>query len=98
MKRQLLLLSIILLGRIALAQNFDFVKQFGSSGSDWGTCTTTDDSGNIYTTGFFSGTVDFDPGVGVQNLTSSGNSDIFISKMNSVGQFIWAKKMGGSKC
>ncbi len=53
-------------------------------------------SGDVYTTGFFNGTVDFDPGVGVFNLTSAGNTDIFISKLDSSGNFVWAKAMGGT--
>ena len=52
-------------------------------------------SGAIYTTGFFSATVDFDPGAGVFNLTSAGSGDIFISKLDASGNFVWAKQMGG---
>jgi hypothetical protein len=55
-----------------------------------------DTSGNIYTTGGFSGTVDFDPGAETFFLTSAGESDIFISKLDSGGNFVWAKAMGGS--
>jgi hypothetical protein len=55
----------------------------------------TDVSGNIYTTGFFSGTVDFDPGSGFENLTSNGDYDIHICKLDSVGNFVWASNLGG---
>jgi gliding motility-associated-like protein len=56
-----------------------------------------DKSNNIYLTGSFEGTDDFDPNSGLVYLTSSGNSthDIFISKLNSVGDFMWAKRVGG---
>ncbi len=54
-----------------------------------------DKTGSIYKTGFFQGTMDFDPGAGVFNLTSSGNEDIFISKLDSNGNFIWARNFGG---
>ncbi len=53
-------------------------------------------AGNVYTTGQFYGTLDFDPGSGVFNLTSNGGSDIFISKLDSTGNFVWAKKFGGA--
>jgi hypothetical protein len=52
-------------------------------------------NGDIYTTGNFQGTVDFDPGAGVFNLTSEGYIDSFISKLDSSGNFSWAKAAGG---
>jgi hypothetical protein len=57
--------------------------------------TTVDIHGNVYTTGYFIGTVDFDPGAGTANLSSSGSSyDIFISKIDANGNYVWAKKYG----
>ncbi|MBZ0173130.1 MAG: hypothetical protein K8E66_12160, partial [Phycisphaerales bacterium] len=50
----------------------------------------------MYTTGRFYLTVDFDPGAGTANLTAAGNNDIFVSKLDSSGAYVWAKKMGGS--
>ena len=54
-----------------------------------------DSNSNLYTTGSFFGTVDFDPGIGIFNLTSYGSEDIYIRKLDSSGNFIWAKSMGG---
>jgi hypothetical protein len=51
--------------------------------------------GNLYITGSFAGTVDFDPGPGIYNLTSIGNGDIFIASLDSSGNFGWAAAMGG---
>lgn len=48
-----------------------------------------DAAGNVYTTGMFSGTFDFDPGPGTFNLTSGG-ADAYVSKLNSSGSFDWA--------
>ncbi len=56
----------------------------------------TDKLNNVYCSGSFSGTVDFDPGTGIYNMTSNGMSDMFISKMDSSGQFGWAKHLGGT--
>ncbi|WP_201568449.1 Ig-like domain-containing protein [Imperialibacter sp. 75] len=55
-----------------------------------------DASGNVYTTGLFLGTADFDPGAGESTLTSSGSEDVFITKLNSSGGLVWAKKVGGT--
>lgn len=91
MKNLLLLLSLSL-GITAQTPSFTWAKSFGGSGNDWGLAITTDPTGNMYTTGSFSGTVDFDPGPGSFTLTSSGG-DIFISKLDAAGNFVWAKKL-----
>ncbi|HYV91463.1 MAG TPA: T9SS type A sorting domain-containing protein [Chitinophagales bacterium] len=74
-----------------------WANAFGEdTGYDIATSLSIDKSGNVYATGIFNGTVDFDPGPGVFNLTSEGSSDIFISKSDSSGNLIWVKQMGGS--
>ena len=75
---------------------FVWVKQMGGVGTDVGQAITTDSFGNIYSTGYFEGTANFDPGVGTANLTSNGSSDVFVHKLNPLGDFIWAKSMGGT--
>ena len=74
--------------------NFIWAKQFGNYDEDEGLSIATDNSGNVYTTGAFKVTVDFDPGQGGYNLISAGNEDIFISKLDSTGSFIWVKSFG----
>ncbi len=76
--------------------NFCWVQQMGGDSWDVGYSLALDGSGNIYTTGFFQGTADFDPGPGGALLTSAGQLDIFIQKMDSAGNFLWAKRMGGT--
>jgi hypothetical protein len=59
---------------------------------------TIDALGNIYTTNRFVGTIDFDPGSTVYNLTaSSPDGDFFVSKLNAAGDFLWAVRVGGIK-
>ncbi len=55
-------------------------------------------SDNIFLSGAFYGTVDFDPGIGITNLSSTNPnlSDAFILKINNDGDFLWAKKTGGT--
>ncbi|MBK9638078.1 MAG: T9SS type A sorting domain-containing protein, partial [Bacteroidetes bacterium] len=50
--------------------------------------------GNVYTVGNYSLTVDFDPGLGLSNLTSMGGLDVFMTKYDSTGSFVWAKTIG----
>lgn len=75
--------------------NFIWAKSFGGDTPDYG-ISNIDTAGNVFTTGSFYGTVDFDPGTGTANLTSNGYTDIFIQKLNSSGDFIWAKSFGGT--
>lgn len=72
-----------------------WAKAIGGSAYDYGNGVATDNAGNVYITGNFSGTVDFDPGTGVTNLTSLGQSDIFIAKLDASGDLVWAKNIGG---
>lgn len=55
-----------------------------------------DASGNIYTVGYFTGTVDFNPGAGITNLSSAGFYDAYVQKLDAPGNFLWARKWGGS--
>ncbi|MBK7690553.1 MAG: SBBP repeat-containing protein [Bacteroidetes bacterium] len=74
-------------------QSFEWVK---STGAIVQKAVAVDKFGNVYTTGSFLGTKDFDPGPSVFNLISTGNSDIFVCKLDVNGNFIWAKQIGGS--
>lgn len=78
------------------SQNFEWTKSMGDTLNDIGTSIHVDISGNVYTSGNYSGTVDFDPGTGIKNLTYVGVADIFIQKLDALGNFIWAKSIGGS--
>lgn len=73
-----------------------WAKQMGGSGNDYGTSITLDESGNIYATGTFEGTADFDPGPGNLYLNASGWCDVFVSKLDADGNLIWAKQLGGA--
>lgn len=76
--------------------NFLWAKQLGGSSTNYSFSVEVDASGNVYSVGYFSGTVDFDPGAGVFDLTTNGQFDIGISKLDADGNFVWAKKVGGA--
>lgn len=62
----------------------------------YGSKITLDPDGNLYATGRFSGTIDFDPGAGSWPLTSTGDNDIYLLKFTPAGELVWARSMGGS--
>ena len=76
--------------------NLVWAKVMGGSNWDFGHAIATDANENVYTTGYFHFTVDFDPGVGTANLTSHGEADIFVQKLDANGDFVWAKSMGSA--
>jgi hypothetical protein len=78
------------------AGDFVWVKGVGGSSGEGAYGLTVDPSGNLYLTGIYAGTVDFDPGVGVSSLTSAGFADVFVLKLDGDGDFVWAKSMGGA--
>lgn len=98
----LLLVAVILLSAsvtTCLAQEkavLTWAAKFGGTGADRSRDMVADAAGNTYITGYYSGTVDFDPGAGVSNLTAAGSSDIFISKLDANGHLVWAKSVGGT--
>jgi hypothetical protein len=74
--------------------NFTWAKKLGGSDLDQSHAIAVDASGNVYTAGSFYGTADFNPGFGTYNLTAAGD-DIFISKLDASGNFVWAVQAGG---
>lgn len=55
-----------------------------------------DTFGSVYMAGDFYGVADFDPGAGTANLTSAGSADVFVSKLDSNGNYSWAVGFGGT--
>ncbi|MFS0518943.1 beta strand repeat-containing protein [Nostoc sp. UIC 10607] len=71
--------------------NILWTKNLGGTSPDSGFGITNDKDGNTYVSGFFRGTATF----GSTTLTSAGNEDAFITKLDSSGNFLWAKSLGG---
>lgn len=86
----------IFISKLDVNGNFLWAKTFGGISDDEGWSVTTDAGGNIYTTGYFQGTVDFDPGPSVFNLTALAYKDIFICKLDPSGNLLWAKQFAGT--
>lgn len=83
---------------------FKWVDQFRVIQAGTDKSSAVDRFGNVYLTGTFYGTVDFDPGPGIFNLTApiddgiTVGGDMFIVKLSAGGELLWAKKFGGKDC
>lgn len=74
--------------------NFVWAKSMGSNRPDYSYDIAVDKQGNVYTTGVFQDTGDFDPGPNEARVVSNGGYDIFVSKLDSMGNYVWAKGIG----
>ncbi len=72
-----------------------FAVSWGGIGEDRCNGVAVDTWGNIYATGYFVDTVDFDPGSGDASETANGYYDIFLSKFSNDGEFQWVQTWGG---
>jgi hypothetical protein len=69
---------------------------WGGLEQDLGLAVACDQSGNFYVGGYFRETMDVDPGGGINNKTSLGGTDCFLSKFDSTGLYLWNYIWGGS--
>ncbi len=83
----------VFINKLDSTGNYIWAKQIGGTSFEDCKALGVDSKGNIYATGYFSGTADFDPGPASYPLTSAG-SDIYIAKLDSAGNFLWAKQSG----
>ncbi|MDH4473751.1 MAG: hypothetical protein QE487_14190 [Fluviicola sp.] len=95
MKKILSLFAILSINLSLQAQTWTFAGAGGSANAENGKAICVDATGNVYVTGSFSNTVDFDLGAGTANLTSNGSNDIFIASYTSAGVYRWAVRAGG---
>ena len=95
LKRLFFSCLIFLSLHLSAQPTLSFARSFGGSVLEGSTAIKADNFGNVYTIGTFAGTADFDTGPGVSMVTSIGDQDIFILKLDSLGNFIWNKHIGG---
>ncbi|UTW63837.1 hypothetical protein KFE98_06765 [bacterium SCSIO 12741] len=101
MKR--IICAFVALGGILFAQGQGFrmewaqgIGNLGNNGTDQTFQIASDSKGNVFFTGYYSNTVDFNPSPQViENRTSHGNKDLFILKLDSTGTFKRVLTTGG---
>ncbi|MDZ4822825.1 MAG: hypothetical protein SH856_05155 [Flavobacteriales bacterium] len=79
------------------AQEFTWAMGLGGADSDFVSGMAIDAAGDVYVCGgFWSTTMDADPGAGNFTLSNSGVMDHFVAKYAPDGSFVWAFKIGGT--
>jgi len=83
--------SNIFVAKLDSSGGWLWAKGAGGADSDIGNALAVDNSGNVYLTGLFVGVAV----LGSSTLTSVGDSDIFIAKLDTEGNWLWVKQAGG---
>lgn len=83
-------------GKYSSTGAYTFAKQI-TGGYSEGDDINIDASGNIYLTGSYATSNDFDPSAGTANLSTASLTqlDVFLAKYTSAGLYTYAKQIGG---
>ncbi len=82
----------VFVAKVDPSGTYVWATKAGGSGYDYGIAIGTLPDGSAIVTGYFSGTVTF----GSTTLTSAGNNDVFVAKVDPSGAWVWATRAGGS--
>src|SRR5439155_24485887 len=77
--------------KLEVTPEFLWLRRSGSTGDDQALAVALDGTNAIYVAGLFTGT-----NPTFTNLVSAGNADIFLAKYDGAGNFLWAKRAGGT--
>lgn len=86
----------VYLTKYDIYSNHSWTISFGDTGADQVFDLIIDTDNNVYITGSFYNTIDFDYGAGTDNHTSNGNKDVFVTKYSSTGEHLWTQTFGGT--
>ena len=88
--------SDVFLSKLSSAGAYVWAKRVGGTGAEQGGDLATDPSGDVYATGSFTGTADFNPAAeATANRTSTaGSADAFVVKLSPGGAYQWAHRFG----
>jgi len=82
----------VFVAKLSTAGTTAWAKSFGGTNDQYANVLAVDAAGNIYVAGFFFGQIT----IGQTTLTSRGQQDIFIAKLQDDGTPLWAKQIGYS--
>ncbi|MDY0326035.1 MAG: SBBP repeat-containing protein [Candidatus Cloacimonadaceae bacterium] len=87
----------IFVSKLDSAGNWLWTTRAGASNSDdYGSGIAVDNAGNVYLTGYFGLHAGSSADFGDGTLICSGSSEIFVAKLDSAGNWLWAKSAGGT--
>ena len=86
----------MMLAKYSDAGVYQWGHLIGAQSGDRGRDVEIVNNNSLYVTGFFSGTVDFDPSAAVSNLVSNGGQDIFLCEYDLNGNYICGFVVGGT--
>jgi len=89
-------LSDCFISKFAPNGTFQWARTWGGGVTDGIFGLDVDPAGRVYSTGLFQGTVDFDPGDGEDLHTVTGSADVFVSCIDTNGEFLWAGTFGSN--
>jgi hypothetical protein len=76
--------------------DYCWTHRIGGSNYDAAGAICTDSSDNIYVTGYFEGSVNFADDWGGDDTKDALGEDIFVTKLDSSGNYVWTHRIGGS--
>ena len=86
----------LFIAKFSESGDYIWAKSFNGTGSGEGISIKISDNNNCYMVGKYSGTIDFDPGAGVHEQTSTGSPyHVFILKLSGTGDFVWVRHLEG---
>jgi len=75
--------------------SYEWTYTVGGSNDDSGYGVAVDRCGNVFVTGVFRETVDFDPGLRTDLYVTRGLEDMFVTKLSSDGTYRWTRVIAG---
>jgi len=87
----------IFLVKLDPSGDFLWAWNVGGGGYDESTSVGVDGNGDVYLSGYFNDTADFDPGTDTYEMIGGGMNDNFVAKFSAAGDFLWAKQYGNDQ-